>query len=142
ARRQEIAGSYDIALASISGVEPLKVRNEVSHVYHLYVIRLDPARLSWTRAEIFTALRAEGIGVNVHYVPAHLHPFYQRQFHTSPKQCPVAEAAYEQIVSLPIFPAMTEDDVADVIAALRKVLLAASQQLPIVKHATHRRQGH
>ena len=72
----------------------------------------------------FTALRREGIGVNVHYIPVHLHPFYRRQFGTAPGLCPAAEAAYEQIVTLPLFPAMTAGDVRDVVEAVTKVVAA------------------
>jgi perosamine synthetase len=115
--RQGIARCYDVALADLPTVRPLAVRGDVSHARHLYVIRVDPDR----RAEIFAALRAEGVGVNVHYVPVHLHPFYRRQFGTEPGLCPVAEAAYEQIISLPIFPRRSNEDVNSVIAAVRKV---------------------
>jgi perosamine synthetase len=121
ARRQEIARCYDAAFAEMPAVKPLDVREDVSHAYHLYVIRLDLAQLQATRAEVFAALRAEGIGVNVHYIPVHLHPFYRERFATGPGLCPVAEAAYEQIVSLPMFPKMTEQDVDDVVAAFTKV---------------------
>ena len=67
-------------------------------------------------------MRAEGIGVNVHYVPVHLHPFYRRNYATKPGLCPVAEQAYEQILTLPLFPHMSDDDAADVVAAIEKVL--------------------
>ena len=122
ARRQEIARRYDAAVAKIPGVEPLGVREDVSHAYHLYVIRLDVTQLQVTRTEVFAALRAEGIGVNVHYIPVHLHPFYRQRFGTGPDLCPVAEAAYERILSLPIFPRMTEGDVEDVIIAVHRVV--------------------
>ena len=122
ARRQEIARRYDAAFAEIPAAEPLGVREDISHAYHLYVIRLDIAQLRMTRAEVFAALRAEGIGVNVHYIPVHLHPFYRQRFGAGPGLCPVAEAAYEQLISLPIFPKMSNADVEDVILAVRKVL--------------------
>ena len=95
ARRQEIARRYDEAFAEMPAVEPLAVRDDVCHAYHLYVIRLDPKELQATRAQIFAALRAEGIGVNVHYIPVHLHPFYREQFGTGLGLCPMAEEAYE-----------------------------------------------
>jgi len=121
ARRQEIAGRYAAAFGEMRGVVPLVVRPDVSHAYHLYVVRLDRSRLGATREEVFAALRAEGIGVNVHYIPVHLHPYYRRRFGTRPGTCPVAEAAYEEIVSLPIFPRMSDRDVDDVIEAVRRV---------------------
>ena len=124
ARRQEIARRYDAAFADLKTIKPLAARPDVSHAYHLYVIALDPGRLRVKRDAVFAALRAEGIGVNVHYVPVHLHPFYRKRFGTGPGLCPVAEAAYERIISLPIFPAMTDRDADDVIAAVRKVMQA------------------
>ncbi|MCI0577820.1 MAG: UDP-4-amino-4,6-dideoxy-N-acetyl-beta-L-altrosamine transaminase [Chloroflexi bacterium] len=120
-RRQEIARCYDEAFARLPAVRPLQMQADVSPVYHLYIIRLDPERLRATRAEVFAALRAEGIGVNVHYIPVHLHPFYQERFGTGPGLCPVAEAAYEQLITLPIFPTMTGGDVEDVLSAVFKV---------------------
>ncbi len=123
-RRQAIARQYDAGFAELPAVQRLGVRANVSHAYHLYVIKVDA-----DRAAIFSALRAEGIGVNIHYIPVHLHPFYRTEFGTGPGLCPVAEAAYEQILTLPVFPRMTDADVADVIAAVYKVL---GQPVPIV----------
>jgi perosamine synthetase len=120
-RRRTIAARYDAALGQLPGVRPLATRPEVTHAYHLYVIRLDPDELGADRATIYWALRTEGIGVNVHYIPVHLHPFYTARFGTHRGLCPVAEAAYEQILSLPIFPSMTDEDVRDVIDAMDKV---------------------
>jgi perosamine synthetase len=122
ARRQEIAPRYSAAFAVMPAVHPLSVREDASHAYHLYVIQLDLEELRATRRQIFAALRAEGIGVNVHYIPAHLHPFYRERFGTGPGICPVAEAAYERVITLPIFPTMSDKDIADVIAGVRKVL--------------------
>ncbi|MDD3896384.1 MAG: UDP-4-amino-4,6-dideoxy-N-acetyl-beta-L-altrosamine transaminase [Candidatus Peribacteraceae bacterium] len=115
-RRQEIAGMYDEAFAGMSAVTPLKVRDNVSHAYHLYVVRL-----GIDRTKAFEALRAENIGVNVHYIPVHLHPFYQRTFCTKKGMFPVAEKAYEEIISLPLFTGMTDDDAQDIVEAVRKV---------------------
>lgn len=123
-RRQEIAQKYDAAFAEFPAIRPLKVRADVSHAYHLYIVRFDLSRLRATRAEIFTALRAEGIGVNVHYIPVHLHPFYRERFGTGPGLCPVAEATYEEIITLPLFPRMSDNDVEDVITAVHKVVRA------------------
>jgi perosamine synthetase len=121
ARRQAIARQYDEALCQLPAVKPLAVRNDVSHAYHLYVIRLEIDAWTADRATIFRALRAEGIGVNVHYLPVHLHPYYRHKFGTGEGLCPVAEAAYERLLSLPMFPAMTNDDVRDVVEAIDKV---------------------
>jgi perosamine synthetase len=99
----------------------LASRPEIAHAYHLYVVQLDLEELGATRAQIFSALRAEGIGVNVHYLPVHLHAFYRERFGTGPGLCPVAEAAYERLLSLPIFPRMLESDVEAVTAAVENV---------------------
>jgi perosamine synthetase len=122
-RRQEIAHRYDAAFAGLSGVRPLAVRPEVSHAYHLYVVRLADAA---ARQRAYAALRAGGIGANVHYVPVHLHPYYHRRLGTAPGLCPVAEAAAERILSLPIFPSMSDADADDVIRALAGACGAAS----------------
>ncbi|MCF7844246.1 MAG: UDP-4-amino-4,6-dideoxy-N-acetyl-beta-L-altrosamine transaminase [Kiritimatiellales bacterium] len=121
-RRQEIAQMYNNAFINIDAIKPLKVRDNISHAYHLYVIQLDTNKLSASREEIFKALRAENIGVNVHYIPTHLHPFYINHFGTKETQCPVAEAAYKNILSLPMFSSMTNDDAKDVIEGIRKVI--------------------
>jgi len=121
-RRREIARRYDSAFGEMTTVHPLGTHRDVTHAYHLYVIQLDLTLLNTTREKVFTALRDSGIGVNVHYIPVHLHPFYRKRFGTGPGLCPVAESAYERILSLPIFPRMTVNDVNVVIAAVQKVV--------------------
>lgn len=120
ARRQAIASRYQAAFDSLPAVRPLQVRRHVSHAYHLFVVQLD-LESGLDRRDVFRALRARGIGVNVHYQPVHLHPFYRQRFGFGPGLCPNAEAAYERLMTLPLFPAMTDDDVEDVIAAVREV---------------------
>lgn len=122
ARRQAIARLYDNTLADLGAVKPLAVRPDANHAYHLYVVQFDLAQLTTDRNILFQALRAEGLGVNVHYIPVHFHPYYRQKLGTQPGQCPVAEAAYERIVSLPIFPLMTDEDGQDVVTAVSKVV--------------------
>ena len=122
ARRREIAAVYTAAFREISGVIPPAVRSGVNPAWHLYPIRLDLAKLKVDRAQIFRALRAENIGVNVHYIPVHLHPYYREQFGYKGGEFPVAEDAYERLISLPMFHGMSDQDVQDVLAAVRKVL--------------------
>lgn len=122
ARRREIASAYDRAFADMPEMKPLSVRPEVGHAYHLYMVQLQLDLLEVDRARIFAALRAENIGVNVHYIPVHLHPFYRRHFGTGPGNCPVAEKAYDTLLTLPLFPAMSDSDAADVVRALGKVI--------------------
>jgi len=121
-RRREIARRYDSAFDKMKCIKPLGVRKDVSHAYHLYVVQLNLAQLNATRETVFNALRDTGIGVNVHYIPVHLHPFYRKRLGTGPRLCPVAEGAYERILSLPIFPRMTDNDINAVIAAVSKVV--------------------
>lgn len=117
-RRTQIAKKYDQAFAEIDEIEPLQVRENVKHAYHLYVVRLSD---EIEKARVFKKLRESDIGVNVHYIPVHLHPYYRKAFGTNPGLCPIAEGAYEKILSLPIFPAMTEENVESVIESVKKV---------------------
>ena len=114
-QRQQIAALYDESLANSSHVAPLAVRADVSHAHHLYVVRVPD------RAHVFAQLRERKIGVNVHYLPVYRHPYY-RALGYKAGECPIAEAAYEQILSLPIFPAMNESDVARVVGALGEII--------------------
>ena len=121
ARRRDIATQYDTAFSELEVVSPLKTSADVGHAYHLYVIQLDIARLKVNRTEIFRALRAENIGVNVHYIPVPWHPLYRRLGY-QPGGFPVAEDAYKRIISLPLWPGLSDDDVNDVVEAVRKVI--------------------
>ena len=123
ARRREIARCYDEAFADLAQVMTPAVRDDRLSAWHLYVIRLALERLRVGRGEVFAALRAENIGVNVHYIPVYWHPYYA-QLGYERGLCPVAEDAYERLVTLPLFPAMSDADVADVIAAVHKVMEA------------------
>ena len=115
ARRREIAAIYDAAFADAPDVSPLAVRPGVAHAYHLYVVRL---AADVDRGAVFTALRAAGVGTNVHYIPVHLHPYYREHLGTGPGLCPAAEAAYARILSLPMFPALTDAQAGQAAAAL------------------------
>lgn len=122
ARRREIAARYTEHLRHIPALVTPSVRSDVSPAWHLYPIRLDLARLKVSRAEVFRGLRAEGLGVNVHYIPVHLHPYYHERFGYRSGQYPVAEQAYEQLITLPLFHAMSDQDVEDAIEGVGKVL--------------------
>jgi perosamine synthetase len=120
-RRREIAAQYTRAFAAVPGIELPAVLADRESAWHLYVVRLRLDALRVGRAEIYRALRAENIGVNVHYIPVPWHPYY-RDLGYRRGGWPVAEEAYERILSLPIFPAMTDADVEDVVHAVEKVL--------------------
>jgi len=121
-RRREIATRYTKAFRGIPGVCVPSVSGNVIPAWHLYPIRLDLPKLTADRKEVFQALRAENIGVNVHYIPVHLHRYYRDRFGHKGGEFPVAEAAYEQLISLPMFHAMSDEDVEDVIRAVVKIL--------------------
>jgi len=118
ARRKHIARQYDRAFAASTAVRPLRSRKEVSHAYHLYVVSAASAA---ARDTLLTALRQKGIVANVHYIPVHLHPYYRLQYGSRPGLCPVAEEAYQHILSLPIFPQMTDADVSRVTSAVEEL---------------------
>ena len=98
------------------------MRQDVNPAWHLYPIRLDLAQLRAGRDQILNALRAENIGATVHYIPVHLHPYYRDSFGYVAGGYPVAEGAYQRLISLPIFHGMKEQDVEDVITAVKKVM--------------------
>jgi perosamine synthetase len=125
-RRREIAARYTAAFRNLRGVVVPGVRHDVNPAWHLYPIRINTAQLNTDQAHVFRALRAENIGVNVHYIPVHLHSYYRDRFGYQGGEYPVAEAAYAQLISLPMFHGMTEQDVEDVIGAVGKVSAAYS----------------
>jgi len=121
-RREEIAGRYHQAFAAMPEVAAAPTRTGTRHAWHIYPLRLNGDRLRQDREAIFQALRAENIGASVHYRPVHLHPYYRERLGTGPGLCPAAEAAFERLITLPLFPGMTDGDVADVITAVAKVI--------------------
>jgi perosamine synthetase len=125
ARRRQIAARYARALSDIRALRLPIVQDDRTSSWHLYVIRVqrEALRTGRGREDVFRALRAENIGVNVHYIPVTQQPFYRARGHHR-GECPVADAAYEELITLPIFPAMTDADVDDVTLAVRKVMSA------------------
>jgi perosamine synthetase len=121
-RRREIANRYTESFRQIPGLVLPSVRPEVNPAWHLYPIRVDLTRFQVNRSEVFRELRAQGLGVNVHYIPVHLHPYYRDRFGYCGGEFPVAENAYERLISLPMFHSMTDQDVKKVINVLRKVM--------------------
>jgi len=121
ARRREIAAIYDEAFTGFPYVKPLSVSNDVLHAYHLYVVRIMDKEPSKKRESVFKHLREKGIGVNVHYLPVHLHPFYKKRFNTGAGLCPVAEQAYEHILSLPMFPELENKEQEYVIKTIKEI---------------------
>ena len=121
-KRQKIAREYSKALAEIPAIMPLKALKDRKHSYHLYVIRLGREGLDSDRSVIFQSLRRNGIGVNVHYIPVHLQPFYREKFKTGLGLCSASERVYEQILSLPIFPGMSKENISEVVRGLKEAI--------------------
>ncbi|MGL5148349.1 MAG: UDP-4-amino-4,6-dideoxy-N-acetyl-beta-L-altrosamine transaminase [Plesiomonas shigelloides] len=120
-RRHQLAQRYHAALHDLPLTLPLFSQQDAYSALHLYVIRLQRAKLNRTRRDIFDALRNAGIGVNVHYIPVHTQPYYQNLgFQIG--EYPIAEAYYEDAISLPMFAAMTDQQQDTVIEVLRTIL--------------------
>ena len=116
ARRRELARRYDAALRELPVVTPWQHPDCVSAT-HLYIVRLDRSRVRPTHRQVFEALRAASIGVNLHYIPVYRQPYYARLGHTA-AECREAERYYAEAISLPMFPALTEAQQDRVVAAL------------------------
>lgn len=110
-RRNEIAHRYNEIFQKYSRIKPLSTKNDIQHAYHLYVVRLNCDGTRLNRDLIFKHLRENGINANVHYIPVYLHPFYRRKFKTVFGLCPTAEIVYRDIITLPIFPGLSEKDI-------------------------------
>lgn len=121
--RERIAARYDEALKDIPGITPLELRHGAVSAHHLYVVKIENEQFHQGRDEQFVALKAENIGVNVHYIPVPNHPLY-KQLGAKGGPWPVATAAYEQMLSLPLWAGMSNADADDVIEALQKVSTA------------------
>ncbi|HWU55895.1 MAG TPA: UDP-4-amino-4,6-dideoxy-N-acetyl-beta-L-altrosamine transaminase [Rhizomicrobium sp.] len=116
--RQRIAADYDRRFAAIAGITPLQVHADRTHAYHLYVVKLDKAI---DRDLVFSRLRSDGIGANVHYAPVYMHTFYQQRGYKH-GLAPVAEAVSKSVLTLPMFPAMTPPDVERVVASVKNAI--------------------
>jgi len=125
-RRREIAARYNQAFADVEEIITPVERDDVQVVYHIYVIQLKTEKLKVGRKEVFDALREENIGVNVHYIPVHLHPYYQREFGYKKGDYPKSETYYDRALTLPLFPAMSNEDVDYVIESVKKVIACST----------------
>ena len=120
-RRVKIAQQYDIAFADLPLVQTPTVQPDVQHAWHLYIILLNLEMLTLDRSQFIEMLTQHNIGTSVHFIPLHLHPFYQRTYGYKPGDFPNTEWVYERCISLPIYPGMTNEDVHDVIGAVWEV---------------------
>jgi perosamine synthetase len=122
ARRRALARHYVDRLGGHPRLELPVVAPDADPAWHFMFVQLRLDRLRVDRGAIYRAMRAEGIGVNVHYIPVHMHPYYRSRY--PDLSFPVAEAAYERLLTLPLHAGMTDGDVDDVVAALDKVTAA------------------
>ena len=122
ARRREIVAAYMEAFRDVDALEVPVERPEVEHAWHLYVLRLRLGALRVGRDQFIDELTALNIGTSVHFIPIHLHPFYQQKYQYQPQQFPVAHQSYQRMLSLPLHPLLTDADVSDVVSAVLDVV--------------------
>jgi dTDP-4-amino-4,6-dideoxygalactose transaminase len=121
-KRTSIAHRYTDIFKDVPEIKAPIVQEYGTHAWHLYVIQLKLEMLKITRAEFIETMRENGIGCSVHFIPLHLHPYYRKTYGYSPGDFPVATHVYDRIVSLPIYPKMTEEDVNFVIDNVLKII--------------------
>jgi len=120
-RRRAIADAYNRAFQDSSVVKIPFERPGVRSCFHLYVLQLDFEALGRTRKSVMETLRGRSIGTQVHYIPVHLQPYYRRSFGCGPGDFPIAEAYYAKALSIPLYPAMSDEQVARVGEGIREV---------------------
>ena len=123
-RRRAIVAQYNAAFADLPWLQtPQILQSEnVAHIsWHLYTVQIDFKALGLSRSEAMQRLREQGVGSQVLYIPVHLQPYYRNQFGYGVGKCPNAETYYEQTLSLPLFPKMTDGDVDTVIRSVNKL---------------------
>jgi dTDP-4-amino-4,6-dideoxygalactose transaminase len=126
-RREEIAQRYNEAFQDLPLQLPSLPKEDDTHAWHLYIVRLNLDEILISRDEFIERMVAAGIGVSVHFIPLHIHPYWRDTYHLNPDQFPVAHATFERIVSLPIYTKMTDSDVSRVIETVRMVLRDAAR---------------
>ena len=120
--RRRIAAAYHEGFADLPEIKTPVCKPDVQHAWHLYVIQLELERLSINRRDFIEALRQKNIGTSVHFIPLHLHPYYRNTFGYKPEDFVNASSVFERIISLPIYPKMTDADVNDVVEAVRSIV--------------------
>ena len=124
ARRQQLAERYDRAFSQLGCFHLMKARPDRNHVYHLYPVQILPGTLSITRDQLIDRLKELNIGTSVHFIPLHRHPYYRDTYGYSAGQFPVAEEIFNNILSLPLYPKMSDSDADEVIETVISVALA------------------
>jgi lipopolysaccharide/colanic/teichoic acid biosynthesis glycosyltransferase len=131
ARRTEIARRYNAAFSQLDQFQIPTERRDVAHAWHLYVLRLNLDRWNISRNEFIEELGARKIASSVHFIPIHLHPYYRDKYAYKPEEFPVALHEYQRIVSLPLHPGMSDQDVNDVIEAVTDI--AQKHKIPFAR---------
>jgi perosamine synthetase len=121
-RRNEIVFIYNKTLKEIPEIEIPPVKDDIEHSWHLYIIKLNLERLSIDRNKFIELLKQRGIICAVHYIPLHLHPYYRRLYGYKAKDYPIAYNTYKRIISLPLYPQMTNEDVEYVLSTIKDVI--------------------
>ena len=122
ARRRILAALYNALLRDVPGIVTPVEKEYTKHSYHLYPILLDVDNVKITRADFIEKLREYKIGSSVHFIPLHLHPYYQKKYDYKQGNFPIAEYIYDHEVSLPLFPSMTAEDVKYVVDAIKEII--------------------
>jgi perosamine synthetase len=120
-RRKYIASRYTEAFKNLPEIVTPSAKGEVTHAWHLYIVKLNLEMLSIERDRFVQELKDRGIGASVHFIPLHIHPYYRDTYGFKPEDFPVAFKTYKRIISLPVYPKMTEEDVERVIAGVTDV---------------------
>jgi len=124
ARRREIVAAYQRAFAAEEALEPPVERAEVEHAWHLYVLRIRPGALRIDRDRVVEELARRNVGTSVHFIPVHLQPYYRDRYGYRPDDFPVAMDGYARMLSLPLYPDLSDADAADVVAAVLDLVRA------------------
>jgi dTDP-4-amino-4,6-dideoxygalactose transaminase len=121
-RRRDVVAAYQAAFAADEALELPVERPWVEHAWHLYVLRLRPGTLRIGRDRFIEELRTRNIGTSVHFIPIHLHPYYRDKYGYEAEAFPVAYDSFQRMISLPLNPRLSDQDVADVIEAVRDIV--------------------
>jgi dTDP-4-amino-4,6-dideoxygalactose transaminase len=123
ARRVEIARRYNESFSQFEELSCPVTRPDIEHAWHLYVLRLNLEQLRITRNQFIEELKKRQIGVSVHFIPVHLHPYYRDKYGFRPEAFPVAFSEFQRIISIPLNPRLTDQDVQDVIEAVGDIVV-------------------
>jgi len=123
-RRQELAAFFRERLSEFPGIGVPPLPDHVHHAWHLFIIDLDARKAGVDREKFIESLTEQGVGTSVHFIPVHLHPYYAKHLGHQRGDFPGAEAAFERAISLPLYPAMTDEDAEYVVRAVGRALRA------------------